>query len=133
MQVSDLMRRSVVTVRDDTPVPEVLDLMVREHLHGVPVLDGDKKLVGVVTQQDVYFSAMTQGRSGSSQPRRMLVGDIMTAPAVSVAADTDLRGLCGIMHRLRIHRLPVVNDGKLVGIVSSLDICAAVHRGDKIV
>ncbi len=59
----------------------------------------------------------------------VLVRDIMTSPAVSAGEETDVLALCRMMTRLRIHRVPIVSDGRVTGIISSLDVCAALARG----
>jgi CBS domain-containing protein len=119
----------VVTIRDDEPVEALIDLVVREHIHGVPVIDASGRLVGVVTQQDIFFSTVTvPDADRSALPLR--VRDIMTSPAVTATEDTAVLALCRLMTRLRIHRVPIVRDGAVTGIVSSLDVCAAFVRGE---
>lgn len=135
MQASDLMRTEVFSVREDDSVETLMDALVGEHIHGAPVLDAAGGLVGVVTQQDVFFAAMTRGRDGEAgavRPEAVKVRSIMTAPAVSASEDTDIRSLCRMMHRLRIHRVPIVREGRVTGIISSLDICAALGRGEEL-
>jgi len=135
MQASDLMRTEVFTVREDDSVETLMDALVGEHIHGAPVLDAAGRLVGVVTQQDVFFATMTRNHDGEDEtlrPEEVKVRSIMTAPAVSASEDTDVRSLCRMMHRLRIHRVPIVNEGRVTGIVSSLDICAALGRGEQL-
>ena len=136
MLAKDLMRREVISVRDDQPIEEVNEMLLREHIHGVPVLDAEGDLVGMVTQQDIFFSfaTLTREQADGSPARgaqeRLFVRDVMTSPAVSASEETDVRALSRMMHRLRIHRVPIVHEGELTGIVSSLDVCAAVARGD---
>jgi len=137
MHARDLMSRDIVTVREDHSVEDLVEVLVGEHIHGAPVVDAEGRLVGIVTQQDIFFGSMTKGaeafdtREGRVR-NRLKVRDIMTAPAVSVAEDTDLDSLCDLMHKLRIHRLPVVSNGAVTGVVSSLDVCGAIARGDTI-
>jgi len=132
MQIKDVMSKDVHTVRQDQTVEEILDLFLNEHIHGAPVLDGDERLVGVVTQQDLFFATMTRPGSGNPSTRsfgEMKVSEIMTSPAVSAPDGADVRSLCRMMHRLRIHRVPIVRDGKVIGVVSSIDICGALAVG----
>lgn len=137
MVAKDLMRREVFTVRDDQSVEEVMHLLVREHIHGCPVIDRNRDLVGVVTQQDVFFSAVTRGDDDADErsdrpakaPRELEVRDVMTSPAVSATEDTEILALCRMMQRLRIHRVPIVRDGKITGIVSSLDVVGELAAG----
>ena len=119
MQARDIMQRDVFTVRDDQSVGALIDLLVQEHIHGCPVVDAKGDLVGVVTQQDVFFSEVSRR---DEPPANMKVRDLMTSPAVSAEEETEIIGLGGMMQRLRIHRIPVVKDGKVTGIVSSLDL-----------
>jgi CBS domain-containing protein len=124
------MRRDVFTIRDDQSIAELIDLLVQEHIHGCPVVNEAGELVGIVTQQDVFFSAVTRERTevpgGAKQPVKspaeLRVHDLMTAPAVSATEETEIMGLCRMMHRLRIHRIPITRHGKVTGIISSLDI-----------
>ena len=132
MRAKDLMRTEVLTVSADDTVETLIETFVGEHIHGAPVLDGAGKLVGMVTQQDIFFSAMTRNPTpgdAAVSPSSVRVGSIMTSPAVSANEDTEILALCEMMHRLRIHRVPIVEEGKLAGIVSSLDICRAVADG----
>jgi CBS domain-containing protein len=100
------------------------------------VVNASGQLVGMVTQQDLFFGQMTlgvedaaAGRGPSKQRQPVLVRDVMTSPAVCASEQTGIRKLCRLMYRLRIHRVPIVRRGKLVGIVSSLDVCSIVARG----
>jgi len=124
----DLMRRDVFTVREDDRVDDLLESLLGKHIHGAPVLGSEGDLVGMVTQQDIFFSTMTRSAQGSTSAMPVRVESIMTAPAVSASEGTSVVSLCRMMHRLRIHHVPIVNDGKVTGIVGSLDICGAVSQ-----
>lgn len=120
MVAKELMRRDVFTIREDASVDDLVDLLVREHIHGCPVLDASGTLVGVVTQQDVFLGRATRGPEGEGSPAT--VGGLMTSPAVVASEETEIGSLCQMMLRLRIHRIPIVDGGKVTGIISSLDI-----------
>ena len=133
MVAKDLMRTRVATVHEDDPVEAVLDLLIGQHFHGAPVIGADGTLVGVVSQQDVFFASMSRPVKDPGSPTRpqgLRARDIMTAPAVSATEETDVGSLCLMMHKLRIHRVPILRSGKLTGIISSLDICGAIGRGE---
>jgi len=131
MLAKDLMRRDVFTVQDNQSVEELLDLLVQEHIHGCPVVNADGELLGVVTQQDIFFSGVTEEGQSVEKRKKMKVGDLMTSPAVSATEETEILGLCRMMHRLRIHRVPIVNNGKVTGIISSLDIIGRLADGER--
>ena len=63
-------------------------------------------------------------------PRKITVREIMTSPAVSIEEATDVKSLCELMWKLGIHRMPVLREGRVTGIVSSLDVCNAIARGE---
>jgi len=139
MLAKELMRRDVRTIEASASVDQLIDLMVQEHLHGCPVVNSEGVLVGIVTQQDVFFSGVTnrvkaspadEGATGA-HGSGLVVRDVMTSPAVSAEEETDVLGLCRMMHRLRIHRVPIVKDGKVSGIVSSLDILERLASGGR--
>lgn len=131
MLAHEIMQKDVFTIQDDQTVDELVDLLVREHIQGAPVVDRDGNLVGVVTQQDVFFSTVTlDAKSGSvARPDERVVAEVMTSPAVSATENTEVAGLCRMMHRLRIHRVPILKNGKVTGIISSLDIVGALADG----
>ena len=138
MQAKDLMRRDVLTVREEDPVDETLDALVGKHIHGAPVVDGNGDLVGLVSQLDLHFGMMTRrlatgSELGADKDPKLKVGEIMTAPAVSAGEETSISDLCKMMHRLRLHRVPIVNGRKVTGVISSLDICGAIGRGEDLV
>lgn len=132
MLAKELMRKEPFTIGEDEPVASLIDVLVREHIHGLPVLDRAGMLSGMVTQQDVFFATVTRdeaGAQGRGSAMELKVRDIMTSPAVSAGEETELLALCRMMVRLRIHRMPIVKDGKITGVISSLDVCAALASG----
>jgi CBS domain-containing protein len=135
MRVKDLMKEEVLTVHTDDAVEDVLDALVGKHIHGAPVVDDAGELVGVVSLLDVYFGNMTRLEGQSVGPSKksgsaLKVRNIMTSPAVSIGERARISDLCEMMHKLRLHRVPVVRARKVIGMITSLDICAAVARGD---
>ncbi len=132
MKAKDLMRKDVFTIQAEQSVDALIEMLIREHIHGAPVVEKDGTLAGVVTQQDVFFSSWTLSGDSAERARkgRLKVRDIMTCPAVTTSPETDLRGVCRLMSRLRVHRVPVIEDDKVVGVISSLDVCAAVAQGE---
>lgn len=128
MVARDLMKTAVVTVGEDCPLSEAMGLIVEHHVNGLPVLDRTGRLVGVVTQQDVFLGAATRSEVAGFrfEPR---VRDVMTSPAIAVDEDTEISELCRLMSGLGVHRIPIVRNGRVAGIVSTIDICRAVVDG----
>jgi CBS domain-containing protein len=174
--VRDIMQTDVVTVRTDTTARHLARLLADEEISGVPVLDGDGSLAGVVSSTDLVRLAADEAGvqvrptgmalgvdpvldpdgeledaeeepdphgfflpedSPFSGPRfleqwpesdfdTVLVRDIMTPVSFSVGPTTTLPELCEFLVRGRIHRAVVVDDGELLGIVTSADVLRAV-------
>lgn len=127
------MQTEVVTIREDSHVDLLCDLFQVAHVHGVPVLDARGELVGIVSEEDVIFGTMGLPEEASlplgDDNGGVRVRDIMTSPAVCATEETDVVELCRMMWGMRIHHIPIVLDGRVTGIVSSLDLARAVAEG----
>ncbi len=131
MLAKDVMQTDVVTVFEDTPIEDVLDLLVQEHISGVPVVDRDGVLVGMVSQGDLFFGRMTRPDpilDPKSERAGIRVRDIMTSPPICVHEDEPITEMAERMCNLHVHRLPVVRGGRLTGIVSSIDLCRLLYE-----
>lgn len=122
------MHTDVATVREDVPVGDLCDMLQQAHVNGLPVVNAEGELVGIVTEQDVLYGTMG-GRAESGGDNPLLVRDIMTSPAVCATEDTEVVELCELMWGMRIHRIPIVREGHVVGLVTALDLIRAVAEG----
>lgn len=148
MHVRDVMSTEVISVMPDTPLKTVARLLVEHRISGLPVVDAGGEVVGVVSEAD--FLVKERGQELDRHPWiSMLVGDhdrarrdsdrvaaqtareAMTRPALTVAADATLAEAARKMAQRRINRLPVVADGKLVGIVTRADIVKIYAQTDE--
>ena len=146
MRAKDVMVKSVATTTPETTVKELARIMINLRISGVPVLDRDAHLVGIVTEGDLLRRAETgteRRRSRWSEwfsPNSRLaaeyiksharrVKDIMTGEVVSVAELATLAEIAELMETKRIKRVPVVGDGKIVGIVSRADLLPVLASG----
>jgi CBS domain-containing protein len=142
IKAHDCMTRSPVTIRSDEPALKAARLMVNHKISGLPVLDADGRVVGVVTDRDLLRSDERTGRRPRwleflepPQTDRLAafcnrtVGEVMSTPAVTIGPDLPIEEVVRLMNRHRIKRLPVIEDGKLIGIIARADILNAVARG----
>jgi CBS domain-containing protein len=145
LKVDDVMTRRVATVQVGAPFKEVARLLAERKISAVPVLDGDGKLAGIVSEADLlrkeqyHEDAMrTRRRFGSRRERVFrakargdFAGDVMTTPAITVGPETTVVEAAKLMIEQDVKRLPVVDsDGCLVGIVSRADLLWVFLRPD---
>jgi CBS domain-containing protein len=142
LTAADLMARDVLTVSPTTPVAEVIEILKLHNIKGAPVVGRDGELVGIVTEDDVVFGQLgisdaereamaSEGAGGRRKVRPHIrrVSEIMTQHPIAAEEDTPVEDLCRLMSRLKIHRIPIVKAGKVVGIVSTIDICRILADG----
>ncbi|WP_406835167.1 CBS domain-containing protein [Streptomyces sp. AHU1] len=139
--VSDVMTRTVVALRKRAAFKDIARTMRRWKVSALPVLDGDRRVVGVVSEADLLpkemlrdapdLYARSRGRPGIAKADATAAEDLMTAPAVTVRSDVTVACAARIMAQHRLKRLPVVDDkGVLQGIVSRTDLLKVFLRED---
>ncbi len=142
MRVRDAMTRDVLSVSKYDDISNAVRLLAEKNISGLPVVDGESRVVGIVSEADVVsmvgsrrahtFKEILRSIVGHPLPERKighLVGDIMTSPAITVFSDTEISEAVRLMDGRRIRRLPVVDkDQRLVGLISRSDIVKAMGR-----
>ena len=123
MNVRQLMTTEPVTVEPSTTLGEVAMLMKQEDCGSIPVVE-DERLVGIVTDRDIVIRGIAAG----TDPKTQRVSAVMSADPVTVGPDDDVTDAEKVMADRQIRRLPVVENGKLVGIIVTAQIARA---GDK--
>lgn len=144
----DIMTREVVTIRPEASVEELARLLEERRISGVPVLDQSGTLVGVVTQSDLLQRSrdlelppalnildlhlfLETPANFQKRLEKLLgnkVSDVMTANPLSLAPDTPVNEIAALMTDRKVHTLPVLEEGKLVGIVGKLDLIRGLAR-----
>lgn len=145
MRTQQIMTSQVITVGADTPVAEAIDIMLRFHISGLPVVDAADHLIGIISEGDFIRRAEIgtqheRGRwlqflTGASRTAADFVhehgrkvGEIMTRDPLTVTEDTPLDEIAQIMESQGVKRLPVIRGDRLVGIVTRSDFLPAVAR-----
>ncbi|MBC8354479.1 MAG: CBS domain-containing protein [Planctomycetes bacterium] len=108
----------VLTVSSTTSVGDVLELMAQHSVSGLPVIDDDQNLVGMVSEFDLLMLLLTADDSNGDLP----VSDVMSTDVVTVDENASIPTTVRSFRDARVGRLPVVRDGKLIGIVSRRDL-----------
>ena len=145
MQVKDIMTNKVVTASPSMKINEVAHLLTGYRIHGVPVVDEENKLVGIVTETDFFVTdspdlylpsyinflndTKMKGEINSAQKEKVkeLLGasakDIMTTECFTFSPETEIEEVVAVFQKKELHTVPVVGkDGKLAGIITVADI-----------
>ena len=139
MKVQDVMTREVVTVSAEEPLKGVAALLLERRISGLPVVDSRKRLLGVVSEGDLLAkeAESTHRRHGlwrllkkGAKSTAKTAGEAMTSPALTVAPTASVTEAAALMLEREVNRLPVVDQGTLVGIVTRADLIRGFARHD---
>ncbi|ACK49997.1 CBS domain containing membrane protein [Methylocella silvestris BL2] len=147
MNASDVMVRDVVTVGPDDEIAAAVRLLVDHDVSALPVVDADGRVVGVLSEADLLF----REEDGTAQPHSWWVealtpasilaqqfakehgrkvSEVMSSEVISAPADASLADIAHLLEKRRIKRVPIITDGKLVGIVSRSNIMQALASSE---
>jgi CBS domain-containing protein len=138
MQAKDIMTANVISVSEDSPVHEVVGLLLKYRISAVPVVDSARKVVGIVSEGDL-LRPEGASRAGTKRPwwleavfagqtvtyekaQGRTAGAVMTLNVFTVDEDTPLNEIAELLERHHIKRVPVLSDGRLTGIVSRANL-----------
>lgn len=143
MKVCDLMTKDVVSVKPTMTLREAAALLVEKRISGMPVVGDDDEVVGVLSEADVLVKAggsVSRNRllgwllepdfGDEDKIRAQTVGEAMSAPALTIASHRPVHEAARLMVAEGVNRLPVLEDGKLVGILTRADVVRAFTRSD---
>ena len=139
MNAADIMTRTVVSIAPTASIIDAMRLMTGQHLSGLPVMDADGRLVGIITEGDLLRRVEMGTERAQSGWRAFLRGpalqaqdyvhshgrrveDVMTRDVLTVTGAAQLTDVVGLMETRHIKRLPVVADGRLLGVISRADL-----------
>ena len=138
MQVRDVMTREVVTVGPDTSAKYAAEVMADRGFAALPVVDDDYRLVGIVAEADVLQNRLPSDprlhlrreEERPEQPPPLLVRGVMTVGVRTVDSGADIADVARLLIDARLRSVPVLEHGRLAGIVSRRDLLAALVRPD---
>ncbi len=145
MKTSEIMTHPVISVTPETSIAEAARLMLQHRISGLPVVDGKGDVVGILTEGDLLRRAETGAAPQHSRWLELLLGpgrlaseythaharkvcEAMTRDVVSVTSDTDVADVVQLLNQRRIKRVPVIDKGQLVGIVSRANLVRALVK-----
>lgn len=128
-----MMNTDVIAVAPETATRDAARLMYRNRVSGLPVVDPQDHLIGIITEADFLRIELARA-DGSLVESYERVGDVMTSDVVTINAETDLTEAARVMCAEDLKRLPVIgSDGRLIGIISRADIVALFTRPDDVI
>jgi CBS-domain-containing membrane protein len=142
LKAKDIMTKEVISVRRETTVRELAALFCERRISSAPVVNEQGELLGMVTETDlierdkslhiptvvsifdwvIYLESDKRFEKELQKMTGQTVGEIFTSPAVSVLPETPVSEVADIMSRERVHSIPVVEDGRVVGVISRFDM-----------
>ena len=148
LKVREIMTTLVITVKPDTTVRELADILAKNKISGVPVVDGDDRVLGMVSEADVivqdadlhfpyyvqflemviYLQSVHKFEERVRKALGSKVSEIMTTDVVTVSPDETVREVATLMADRNVNRLPVTDNERLVGIVTRGDIVRAIAQ-----
>ena len=117
LKAKDIMTEYTISVREKTPIYEAVELLVKHNISGLPVVEDDMTLVGVLSEKDVI--TLFYGEKGDEEKT---VGDFMTQPAIYFDEDDGVWNVCDFLVKNIFRRVPITSKKKLVGIISIRDV-----------
>ncbi len=117
LKVEDVMVKEVITVDEKSTVKEAADIMNKFEI-GCLIVTKDGKANGILTERDLLKRVLSDARN----PKTTKVGAVMSKPLIVVEPDMDLEEAAKLMFKLKIKKLPVVQDGRLMGLVTLTDL-----------
>lgn len=126
LKAKDVMTKKVICIRRNTPIFEAIKLMANNNITGIPVVEDDSTLVGMLSEQDVLRLFHTY-----DDEKDRTVNDFMTQPAIHFEENELLLDVCYCLRDNSIRRVPVTLNGKVTGVISRSDILKCILKQSK--
>ena len=123
LEAKDIMTKQVVCIRKETPIFEAIKLMANNNITGIPVVENDRTLVGILSEQDVMRLFHTY-----DDEKDRTVNDFMTQPAIHFEENELLLDVCYCLRDNSIRKVPVTLNGKVSGVISRSDILKCIIK-----
>ena len=123
LKVQDIMTKDVISIKQDTPIDEAMGIMRQNNITGMPVVEDDMTLVGMLSEKDVVTLF-----PGKEDDQNMTVSNFMTEPAIFFEENENLVDVCNFLARNIFRRVPITSKGKVVGVISIRDVLKHILR-----
>ncbi len=123
LEAKEIMTKKVVCIKKNIPVVDAIRLMAENNVTGIPVVEEDKTLIGILSEQDVLRLFHTY-----EDEKDRTVYDFMTQPAIHFEQEEPLIDICYCLRDNPIRRVPITSNGKVVGVISRSDILKCILK-----
>ncbi len=146
MKIKDVMIKKVITIKSGTTLERAAEILVKNNISGAPVVDKNGKLIGIISEKDLFKTLYPNFRDivrdikfllsknkikyQIKEKKKTIVDKIMTEKIITIDENASLLKAGSLILTERIHRIPVVKNGKLIGIVSRRDIFRKLLKSD---
>ncbi len=124
IKAKDIMTEDVISVKKETSIYEAIDILIENRIAGIPVIEDDMTLIGVLSEKDVLSLLFFYGQKEEEQT----VNDFMTQPAIHFDEEESLMDICDCLTNKNFRRVPITSGGKLVGVISRADIIKCISH-----
>ncbi len=130
MKINEIMTSGIISIERDAPVSEAMKKMLDRRVSSLIIEKGNGKGYGIITRKDIITKIIAEGKN----PKEILVKEFMSEPLHTISPDKDVEETARLMAEMDIRRFPVMQDNKIIGLVSNTDILRAetIRRLDKI-
>jgi len=125
LKARDIMTTDLLTIQPECSIREAIELLLDRHISGLPVVDHAGRLVGILTEFALLAVAY------DSHVKEETVASHMTTCVLTIEADAPIREAADLCLVHRVRRVPVMEEGRLVGLISRRDVLRAVHEGSR--
>lgn len=130
--ITNIMIADVMTVEEGTPVMKAVEKLIKYNVTGMPVVDENDQVIGIISEKDVLALAIqVHEETCPIEKEGMLVEDFMTKDVTTIEATESMTSLCSCLMKNKFRRLPILLNGKLVGIATRRDVISHIfdiHR-----
>ncbi|HEY9180655.1 MAG TPA: CBS domain-containing protein [Candidatus Baltobacteraceae bacterium] len=121
-RAADIMSKDITIITEDETLREAAERLASDDIGVLPICDSNKQIKGMLTDRDIVVQVVARGKDpGSTQAREMEQGEVVT-----LRPDDSIEHACDLMAQYQVRRLPVVENGQVVGIVSQADVAKSV-------
>lgn len=121
-RAADIMTKNVTVIREEETMREAAERLANDDIGVLPICDANKQIKGVLTDRDIVVHVVARGKDPANTRAR----DLERGEIVTIRPDDSIEHACDLMAQYKVRRLPVVEDGRVVGMVSQADVAKSV-------